>query len=145
MQKLFLSLLVFLLCSQDIFSQVGINILIPDSSAVLQLESDKKGLGLSRLTTTQRDAIANPLKGLTIFNTSDSLIEYWNGECWLKAYQKNCNECAFTMTIDDPTDTLDRVVTDTVSSIITINQTNGNQDISVIYLRFFATRSQRLF
>ncbi|MBK8657793.1 MAG: hypothetical protein IPN22_02675 [Bacteroidetes bacterium] len=134
MQKLVLLLVASLLFIADGFSQVGINILIPDSSAVLQLESDKKGLGLSRLTTPQRDAITNPLKGLTIFNTTDSLIEYWNGECWLKAYQKNCNECAFTMTIDDPTDTLDRVITDTVSSKITINQTNGNQDISIIYL-----------
>src|SRR3954468_18551060 len=89
-------------------AQVGINILIPDSSAVLQLESTNKGLGLSRLTTPQRDAIANPLKGLTIFNTQDSVIEYWNGECWLKVYEKNCYECEFTMSIDDPSDTLDR-------------------------------------
>src|SRR6478735_9223256 len=82
-------------------AQVGINILIPDSSAVLQLESNNKGLGLSRLTTPQRDAISNPLKGLTIFNTQDSVIEYWNGECWLKVYEKNCYECAFTLSIDD--------------------------------------------
>lgn len=125
------------LCSILFFAaqaQVGINILIPDSSAVLQLESNNKGLGLSRLNTTQRDAIVNPLKGLTIFNTEDSLIEYWNGECWLKAYEKNCYECAFNMTIDDPTDTLDRVLTDSVSSIITVNQTNGTQDISVIFI-----------
>jgi hypothetical protein len=36
--------IVFLLVSSTTFAQVGINILIPDSSAVLQLESNKKGL-----------------------------------------------------------------------------------------------------
>lgn len=115
-------------------AQVGINILIPDSSAVLQLESNNKGLGLTRLTTSQRDAIVNPLKGLTIFNTQDSVIEYWNGECWLKTYEKNCWECAFNMSIDDPTDTLDRVLSDSVSSTITVQQTHGNQDISIIFI-----------
>mgnify|MGYP003345240246 CR=1 FL=1 len=115
-------------------AQVGINILIPDSSAVLQLESTNKGLGLSRLTTPQRDAIVNPLKGLTIFNTQDSVIEYWNGECWLKVYEKNCYECAFTMTIDDPADTLDRIISDSISSVISVNQTNGNQTMTVIFL-----------
>jgi hypothetical protein len=45
-------LLSFLLLSSFIVvdAQVGINILIPDSSAVLQFESNSKGLGLSRLT-----------------------------------------------------------------------------------------------
>lgn len=134
MKNSFLLLLLVALHFFTIQAQVGINILIPDSSAVLQLESTNKGLGLSRLTTPQRDAIVNPLKGLTIFNTQDSVIEYWNGECWLKVYEKNCYECAFTMTIDDPTDTLDRVTGDSVFSTITVNQTNGNQSITAIFL-----------
>lgn len=134
MRSFFFLLLAVVCIGSDVQAQVGINILIPDSSAVLQLESNNKGLGLSRLTSAQRDAIANPLKGLTIFNTEDSLIEYWNGECWLKAYQRNCYECDFTMSIDDPTDTLDRLVSDSVFSTITVNQLNGTQDINVIYL-----------
>ena len=115
-------------------AQVGINILIPDSSAVLQLESSHKGLGLPRLNTGQRDSITSPLRGLTIFNTQDSLIEYWNGECWLKAYQRNCYECDFTMSISHTTDTLDRVVNDSVSTVISVAHTNGNQAISIIDL-----------
>ena len=134
MKKLLFPAIICLLFCLDSAAQVGINILIPDSSAVLQLESDKKGLGLSRLTTPQRDAIYNPLKGLTIFNTQDSVIEYWNGECWLKVYEKNCYECAFNLTIDDPTDTLDRVISDFVSSIISVQQTHGNQPINVIFI-----------
>lgn len=132
--KKILYVFALLLAVQFTNAQVGINILIPDSSALLQLESNNKGLGLSRLTSQQRDAISNPLNGLTIYNTQDSVIEYWNGECWLKVWQKNCYECDFTMAINDPTDTLDRLVGDSVVSTITINQTNGTTDISVIYL-----------
>lgn len=134
MNKFSFVFLLFVLMALNAKAQVGINILIPDSSAVLQLESDKKGLGLTRLTSAQRDAIVNPLKGLTIFNTQDSVIEYWNGECWLKVYERHCNECDFVMTIDDPTDTIDRVIADSVFSTITITQLHGNQDINVIYL-----------
>lgn len=133
MKKIFLLFFAFILTTA-VHAQVGINILIPDSSAVLQLESSNKGLGLSRLTSAQRDAISNPLNGLTIYNTQDSVIEYWNGECWLKVYEKNCYECAFTLSIDDAADTLDRVLSDSVFSTISVNQTNGNQDITVIYL-----------
>jgi hypothetical protein len=115
-------------------AQVGINILIPDSSAVLQLESNNRGLGLPRLTTPQRDSINNPLRGLTIFNTQDSLIEYWNGECWLKAYEKNCYECDFTMSINPANDTLDRIISDSVTATITVQHTNGNQPITLIFL-----------
>jgi hypothetical protein len=111
----------------NVFAQVGINILIPDSSAVLQLESTKKGLGLTRLTTPQRDSIKNPLRGLTIFNTQDSVIEYWNGDCWLRTYEKNCYECRIQVFNPKPVDTLDRVIADSVVTNITVNRLNGNQ------------------
>ena len=127
------SLFLFLFYFASV-AQVGINILIPDSSAILQLESSHKGLGLPRLNTPQRDSITSPLRGLTIFNTQDSLIEYWNGECWLRAYEKNCYECAFTMSETRATDTLDRTVGDSVSTVISVAHLNGNQPISLIFL-----------
>jgi hypothetical protein len=65
---------------------VGIGILIPDSTAILHLESDWKGLLIPRLSTAQRDAIFNPPWGLVIFNTTDSILQYFNGRCWLNAY-----------------------------------------------------------
>ncbi|MFN8310144.1 MAG: hypothetical protein U0T73_09305 [Chitinophagales bacterium] len=131
MKKILLCCAIVL--SLNSFAQVGINILNPDSSAVLQLESVKKGLGLPRLNTAQMNGIAQPLKGLTIYNTTDSVIEYWNGECWLKAYEKNCYECEFQMNIDDLTDTLDRTDADSVFSTISLLQTHGKQDINIIW------------
>ena len=112
------------------YAQVGINILVPDSSAVLQLESTNKGLALPRLTTMQMNAIFQPLKGLTIFNTSDSLVEYYNGQCWLRAYEKNCYYCDFKMTIDHPADTLDRIVEDSVFATVTVSHIHGTQPIN---------------
>lgn len=131
------SIVVFFLLSVTVAkAQVGINILIPDSSAVLQLEApnNNKGLGLTRLSTPQMNSVWNPLDGLTIFNTNDSLIEYWNGECWLKAYQKNCYECEFNMSLSHNTDTIDRTVVDSAFTTLTINQTNGSQIIDISYV-----------
>lgn len=133
MKKLYLALF-FITILAFAKAQVGINILIPDSSAVLQLESSSKGLGLPRLTSTERDSITAPLKGLTIFNTVDSNIEYWTGECWLKAWQQHCWDCDFTMSITPTTDTLDRTISDTVTATITAQHLNGTQPISLIYL-----------
>jgi len=133
MIKYFSFIVLFCLCLST-SAQVGINILIPDSSAVLQLESNKKGLGLTRLTSAQRDSIKTPLKGLTIFNTQDSVIEYWNGDCWLKTYERNCYECHFNLSVSDPIDTLDRVVGDSVFTTINVLQTNGTTDISVVFI-----------
>lgn len=134
MRKIFLVITVALFSVQFLHAQVGINILIPDSSAVLQLESNNKGLGLSRLTTPQRDAIAAPLRGLTIFNTTDSFMEYWTGECWLRAYEKTCNDCDFRFSIDDATDTLDRIYEDSVFSTLTLEKLKSTHKINVIFL-----------
>lgn len=121
------TLIFFSLVLNCALAQVGINILIPDSSAVLQLESTKKGLGLTRLTSSQRDSIKNPLRGLTIFNVQDSVIEYWNGDCWLRTYERNCYECRINVFNPKPVDTLDRVISDSVFTNITVNRLNGNQ------------------
>lgn len=123
---------IFVIISLGLNAQVGINILNPDSSAVLQLESTNKGFALPRLTTSQMNAIQTPLNSLMIYNTEDSLVHYWNGDCWLKVYQKNCYECEFTMSIDQASAAIDHVSTDSAFAEITVLQTNGNQDITLI-------------
>jgi hypothetical protein len=104
---------------------VGIGILIPDSAAILHLESDRKGLLVPRLTTTQRDAIANPPWGLIIFNTTDSVLQYFNGRCWLNAYQESCEDCDFTLSLSAANGTIDHVNTDSVQVTVTVTQTAG--------------------
>ena len=47
----------------------------PDASAVLDIQSNNKGLLLPRLSTAQRDDINNPQTGLLIFNTTLNCVE----------------------------------------------------------------------
>jgi len=51
-------------------------------SALLVLESITKGLLFPRMTTTQRDAIVNPIAGLVIYNTTTNVLNFHNGTLW---------------------------------------------------------------
>lgn len=77
------------------FSQlkIGNNPGVINSSAVLEIESDSKGLLLSRMNTTNRDAIVNPANGLLIFNTESNSFETYKSvcSCWKKIFDVNNN------------------------------------------------------
>ena len=66
----------------SIFGNVGIGTLAPDASAILDITSTSKGFLPPRMTTTERDAIASPATGLTIYNTTTNQWEGWNGSSW---------------------------------------------------------------
>jgi hypothetical protein len=124
--KLFLlSIGIFSYYTSTAQQNVGINILVPDSTAILHLESTKMGFLPPRMTTLQRDAITTPATGLVIFNTVDSTVQYFNGVCWLNVYQQNCNDCYFSMSSSSIADTIDRVVTDSVTFTLNITQNTG--------------------
>lgn len=67
-------------------AQIGINNsnTNPDPSAMLDVQSNNKGLLIPRMTTNQRDAIANPAMGLRIFNLDDSTTHVFDGIAWTK-------------------------------------------------------------
>ncbi|MGI4865926.1 MAG: glycine-rich protein [Janthinobacterium lividum] len=58
---------------------------MPDASAVLDVNSTTKGLLPPRLDKTQRDAIASPAAGLTIYNTTTNKLNTWNGTTWTES------------------------------------------------------------
>jgi len=68
-----------LLCSITIPSmaqlKVGNNPTTLNASAALEVEHTSRGFLPPRLSTTQRNAIANPATGLVIFNTNNSSLE----------------------------------------------------------------------
>jgi len=87
-----IALVIFLIMSglSSVFSQVQ-NSKLKDGTissgsekarpgAIFELESNSKGMLVSRLTTSQRDAIipANLSNGLLIFNTTTNCFDYWN-------------------------------------------------------------------
>lgn len=128
-----LFLLLFLLPA-SLAAQVGINILVPDTSAILHLESTTRGLLLPRLTTTQRDNIVQPKAGLQIYNTTDSLMQYYNGRCWLSTWQRNCDDCAFSFTSSRQTGNIDRIVSNSDSTELYIQQVAGASQTMAVYV-----------
>jgi hypothetical protein len=66
---------------------VGIGTTSPNSAAALEIVSTSKGLLLPRLTTVQRDAIgASTPAGLLIFNTTENLVQAYNGIAWVNLH-----------------------------------------------------------
>lgn len=60
----------------------GIGTITPNSSAQLDVTSTTKGFLPPRMTQAQRDGISGPAAGLTIYNTTTSKINCWNGAAW---------------------------------------------------------------
>lgn len=89
MKKLTLYTLLFISCLS--YTQVGINTTEPDASAILDVESTTQGFLPPRMTTVQRDAIAAPAEGLTIYNTTTKCIQWFNGTRWYDG----CNDLVF--------------------------------------------------
>ena len=68
---------LFLIFTTTCFAQVGIGVEVPEASSILELKSTDKGLLLPRLTTEERDLIALPAEGLTIYNTTTQSLEVY--------------------------------------------------------------------
>ena len=82
------TLFLFLIFS-SLFSysqNVGIGTTTPDSSAALEIKSNSQGFLPPRMTTTQRNAIANPAEGLQIFNTTTDCLEIFAKGRWQPIY-----------------------------------------------------------
>ncbi|MDQ2684061.1 MAG: right-handed parallel beta-helix repeat-containing protein, partial [Chloroflexota bacterium] len=62
--------------------RVGIGAVAPSPAAVLELASTGAGFLPPRLTSEQRDAIANPPEGLTIYNLTSHRLNVHDGEQW---------------------------------------------------------------
>lgn len=77
-----LSSLFLLFIAIGMYGQTGINITEVNPRAELHIEAPNydKGFLIPRLTLAQRDAIpvSNAEDGLTIFNTTDNCVNYWN-------------------------------------------------------------------
>ncbi|MFZ4704440.1 MAG: tail fiber domain-containing protein [Bacteroidales bacterium] len=80
MKKLLFTILTFTLLGFSIDAQVAVNIdgSLPDNSAMLDVKSTEKGLLFPRMTLAQRNAIASPAAGLTVFQTDNTPGFYYN-------------------------------------------------------------------
>lgn len=61
---------------------VGLGIVTPAATSILDLTSTTLGFLPPRMTTTQRDAITTPATGLTIYNTTTNKLNFYSGSAW---------------------------------------------------------------
>lgn len=84
--KILAGLLMSLFSSLPVFAQVGVNTSTPDPSAALDVHSpdpsDQRGVLITRMTTTERNNIVAPAKGLIVYDTTDNLFYYFDGTYW---------------------------------------------------------------
>ncbi len=67
----------------QLFGQgVGIGTLDPDTSAILELRSNNKGLLIPRMDSVQRLSIALPAEGLIVYDNNQQAICYYDGVVW---------------------------------------------------------------
>jgi len=68
----------------------GIGTITPDASSLLEIKSTSKGLLISRMTKTQRDAIPTPATGLMIYQTNSTPgFYYYSGTAWTAVAPKS--------------------------------------------------------
>ncbi len=68
--------LLFLILSTNVYSQVGIGTTSPDASSALDIRSNSAGLLIPRLTEIQKNAITSPANGLLIYQI-DGEMGFW--------------------------------------------------------------------
>jgi hypothetical protein len=100
--NVFLFLFIVQLKAQNIFpsnGSAGVGTTIPNTSALLEMVSTTKGLLISRMTKTQRDAIASPSAGLMIYQTNNTPgFYYFDGSAWLPISIKGVNKTLSNLT-----------------------------------------------
>ena len=63
--------------------KIGDNPTTVGASSLLELESTTKGLVLPRMTTAERTAIASPVQGMQVYDTTTGTIWYRNASTWV--------------------------------------------------------------
>ena len=85
MKNLFLLTIILFGFNSSGLAQVGIGTPTPAPSAILDVNSTAQGVLLSRMTSTQRVAIASPAKGLMVFDTTTNSFWYYDGAFWVNS------------------------------------------------------------
>ncbi len=77
--------ITFALFSITLFSQsVGIGTGTPNSSAMLEIVSNTKGILVPRMSSTDRSNITTPATGLLVFDTDYGDFWFYNGSVWVE-------------------------------------------------------------
>ena len=61
---------------------VGIGTTSPNANAILDLTSTTKPFMPPRMTEAERDAVSSPTAGMVIYNSTDDVLNFHDGESW---------------------------------------------------------------
>ena len=118
--KVILPFLLFIsLTTTSVFGQIkiGDNPQNIDPSSVLELESSSKVLVITRVSTSDMNAIS-PQRGGMVYNTDTECIHYYDGSTWINL----CDAVSFSITNDPIVNT---------RSTISITETPNNYNLEI--------------
>lgn len=77
-------LISILIANENSISQVAINTdgSLPNSSSMLDVTSNSKGILIPRMSSAQRTAISSPATGLMVYDTDFQSFWYFSGTTW---------------------------------------------------------------
>ena len=79
------------------YDQIGVGTASPDPSAIVQVSSTTQGFMFPTMSAAQMNAIPAPAVGLTVYNATLNVHQFWNGTCWLNLGQTVCTD--FTLSL----------------------------------------------
>lgn len=85
------ALLFFNICARAQV-KIGDNPNIINPASILEIEDPTRGVLITRMTTTQRDAITSPPNGLQVYNTTTNSIDVYRTDHWESTEYTNPNE-----------------------------------------------------
>jgi hypothetical protein len=105
-QLLLLSFAWLYVLQSNAQNSIGIGTATPHSSALLEINSNNKGLLIPRLSTAQRTAIASPATGLLVFDTDTNSIWAYDGTAWKNLYASGGFTLPYAQTVNTNTSAL---------------------------------------
>jgi hypothetical protein len=91
---LLLIVMVSVHCLAQNNGRIGIGTTAPDNSALLDVQSQSKGMLLPRMTSQQRKNIVSPAMGLLVFDTDKNTLMFFDGTAWRAMSFSNENDSA---------------------------------------------------
>ncbi|MGF1556834.1 hypothetical protein [Paucihalobacter sp.] len=112
-------------------AQVGIGTIVPDASAILDMQSTTQGMLIPRMTLAERDAIVEPAEGLQVYNTTNNSSDIFTGGVWKSfSFTKDSNLVYVYGLADLPTPTGSAITLDATKMYVF----SGFVDISPNYI-----------
>lgn len=133
MKRIILCLLV-VFTYQFVMGQqnVGVGTLTPNPNAVLEIESNDKGLLIPRLTSAQRNifglGLTNTENSMLVYDVNDSIFYYWKATVWIPIPGVNTDDQNIDSVILNPDSTLTIYIEDGTSALVDIKSSFDNTD-----------------